>query len=108
LLKYAEGVSVQTDKTRQSKIVKDYQSLCDLKTEIEHIYKLWKDCKKQGKIQKIIPEKVNREYKMLRQKNRLLHEKLKEKMEQDKKISGNNDIRFKHRGTVEVEQGQLA
>lgn len=108
LLKYAEGISVQTDKTRQSKIVKDYQSLCDLKTEIEHIYKLWKDCKKQGKIQKIIPEKVNREYKMLRQKNRLLHEKLKEKMEQDKKISGNNDIRFKHRGTVEVEQGQLA
>merc|ERR1711976_562598 len=96
LLKYAEGISVQLDKARQSKIVKDYQSLSDLKTEIEHIYKLSGDCKSQGKIQKIEPTKVQIEYKMLRQKNKLLH-KLKGIMEQENKISGKNDYRFKHR-----------
>lgn len=45
MMKYIEGLSVQTDKVRQAKILKDYQNLSDLKTELEHIFRLWKSCR---------------------------------------------------------------
>ena len=100
LLKYCEGISVQIDKARQSKIVKDYQSLCDLKTELQHIYRLWHNCKVQGKLHKVETSKINREYKMLRQKNKLLHEKLHMIIEHERKIFGQKDNKKQSREKI--------
>lgn len=66
----------ENDSLRQRILEFDFQGVSDLKSQLEFIIKMYESCKSSGKIDEFDHDQLNREAKVLRKKNRLLHEKV--------------------------------